>query len=37
VLQDLLPGREVVETTPLGWRLASGVSLRIIQMHAARP
>jgi DNA-binding response OmpR family regulator len=29
-LQDLLPGRDIVETTPHGWRLAGGVSLCVI-------
>ncbi|HEU4533847.1 MAG TPA: helix-turn-helix domain-containing protein, partial [Polyangiaceae bacterium] len=29
-LHDLLPGREVVETTPQGWRLAPGVSRLVI-------
>jgi DNA-binding winged helix-turn-helix (wHTH) protein len=36
-LQDLLPGREVVETTPQGWRLAADVSLRVIHEDGARP
>jgi len=35
-LQELLPGREVVETTPQGWRLSSGVSLSVLGEDASR-
>lgn len=33
-LQELLPGRQVVETTPQGWRLASDIALCVIQSNA---
>ncbi|MDC3982188.1 AAA family ATPase [Polyangium jinanense] len=36
-LQELLPGREVVETTPQGWRLSAGVSLCVLGGDASRP
>jgi DNA-binding winged helix-turn-helix (wHTH) protein len=35
-LQELLPGREVVETTPQGWRLCVGVSLCVIGEDASQ-
>lgn len=35
-LQDLLPGRQVVETTPQGWRLAADITLRVIQGNAGQ-
>ncbi|UQA56720.1 ATP-binding protein [Polyangium aurulentum] len=36
-LAELLPGREVVETTPLGWRLVADISLCVIQKDEQRP
>jgi DNA-binding response OmpR family regulator len=36
-LAELLPGREVVETTHQGWRLAAGISLCVIGEDTPRP
>src|SRR5262249_25474524 len=35
-LQDLLPGREVIETMPRGWRLTSGISRCVIPNDATQ-
>jgi DNA-binding winged helix-turn-helix (wHTH) protein len=35
-LQELLPGRQVVETTPHGWRLASDISMCVIPGNAGQ-
>ena len=35
-LQDLLPGRQVVETTPQGWRLAADITMCVIQSNAGQ-
>ena len=35
VLSGILPGREVVETTPQSWRLSEKISLHVIQPNAA--
>ncbi|HEU4411616.1 MAG TPA: helix-turn-helix domain-containing protein [Polyangiaceae bacterium] len=37
VLQDVLPGREVVETTPQGWRLAPDVARLVLRDDEGRP
>lgn len=35
-LQDLLPGRQVVETTPQGWRLAADITMCVIESNAGQ-